>query len=350
MFTTTLDPMQFLRTTKAIMTIPDITFTSQNPSPSPIFKFAIPPDENMDTNRLFASKTILGGSKPVELSPSHEGSVGVPQVLVPRTSFNRGESSRFPSPHDGAVGAPRAFATKSFQGNTPREGAVKTSRSLASAGIPRILAPVLAPLPLAPALAPALAPLPAATNSFGSTRGKCPLDILFIVDSSGSVGEIYDKQKEFLFDLLSSIEPENQSHRVGLIQFAGAKVQKTEWSFDTYREHTQLMEAFNGVRHFTGTTYIGAALELAVQLLETRRPDVLTLVVLISDGFSQDDAVRPAEVIRSMRNVEFYAVSLSQLSNREYLRQLVKDEEKLSMDKDTSNFSNRLKSRFYCGN
>lgn len=58
--------------------------------------------------------------------------------------------------------------------------------------------------------------------------------------------------KEFLSELLLSIQPENQSHRVALIQFAGAKLQKTEWFFDSFHESTELIKAFNGVRHFTG--------------------------------------------------------------------------------------------------
>ncbi|KHJ98527.1 von Willebrand factor type A domain protein [Oesophagostomum dentatum] len=179
---------------------------------------------------------------------------------------------------------------------------------------------------------------------------NCPLDVLFVVDSSGSVGDIYLKQKEFLSELLLSIQPENKSHRVALIQFAGAKVQKTEWFFDTYHESTEIIKAFNGVRHFTGTTYIGAALELAEQLLEKRRPDVKTVVVLLSDGFSQDDAVRPAEAIRAMKNVELYAVSLSRLSNRSYLHQLVKDESKMAMDDGIDYLHNHLRSVFSCNN
>ncbi|KAK5965147.1 von Willebrand factor type A domain protein [Trichostrongylus colubriformis] len=276
MFTsTTLKPMQFLRTTRAITNIPDITFTSQNHSPS---RFPINQEEEMSKRRIHASKTVLGDSKSIPLSLSHEGEVGVPRVFVPSTAFKGVESTVFPKPHEGAVGTPRAFARKTFQGNAPRKEVVGKALPLAPAEIPRILPPVLPPLPLNRQ--------PLQNNGI---RGKCPLDILFIVDSSGSVGEIYEKQKEFLFDLLSSIEPESQSHRVGLIQFAGAKLQKTEWSFDTYQNSSELMQAFNGVRHFTGTTYIGAALESALELLESRRPDIAALVVLISDGYSDDN-------------------------------------------------------------
>lgn len=50
------------------------------------------------------------------------------------------------------------------------------------------------------------------------------MDVLFVVDSSGSVQNIYSKQKEFLLSLLAQLDVAEQN-RVGLIQFAGAKLQ-----------------------------------------------------------------------------------------------------------------------------
>uniref|UniRef100_A0A1I7X512 VWFA domain-containing protein n=1 Tax=Heterorhabditis bacteriophora TaxID=37862 RepID=A0A1I7X512_HETBA len=99
---------------------------------------------------------------------------------------------------------------------------------------------------------------------------------------------------------------------------------------------------------FKSTTYIGAALELAKNQLETRRRDNDTLVVLISDGFSQDDASRPAEKIRGMENVEFYAVSLSNLSNMNYLRHLTQNPEKVFVGAEVHLLQNNLKARLQC--
>uniref|UniRef100_A0A7E4W6U9 VWFA domain-containing protein n=1 Tax=Panagrellus redivivus TaxID=6233 RepID=A0A7E4W6U9_PANRE len=116
-----------------------------------------------------------------------------------------------------------------------------------------------------------------------NASGQCPMDVLFVVDSSGSVQKIYDEQKEYLMDIFSKAQIGDQ-HRVSLLQFAGSNVQKTEWSFDAIKESAKLMRALRQVRLITGTTYIGAALDSALQVLEKRRHNVPVIVVLISDG------------------------------------------------------------------
>ncbi|EFO26096.1 hypothetical protein LOAG_02391 [Loa loa] len=170
------------------------------------------------------------------------------------------------------------------------------------------------------------------TGSAGSiekSRGQCPREILFIVDSSGSVQRIYDQQKEYLLSLLNELQIGEGDQRVALIQFAGSSHQRVEWTFDTYKDIRDIAEALSQVRHFTGTTYIGRALENSVDVLETRRQGIPTTVILVSDGFSQDDASKPAEEIRRMPNVDFYAVSMSQLNNFEYLTKLTDDPSKV---------------------
>ncbi|VDK63673.1 unnamed protein product, partial [Onchocerca ochengi] len=147
------------------------------------------------------------------------------------------------------------------------------------------------------------------------SQGQCPREILFIVDSSGSVQRIYDQQKEYLLSLLNELHIGEGDQRVALIQFAGNSHQRVEWTFDTYKDMKDIAEAFSQVRHFTGTTYIGRALENSINVLETRRQGIPTIVILVSDGFSQDDASKPAEEIRRMPNVDFYAVSMSDLHN-----------------------------------
>ncbi|VDN26456.1 unnamed protein product [Gongylonema pulchrum] len=117
--------------------------------------------------------------------------------------------------------------------------------------------------------------------------------------------------------------------RVALVQFAGSTHQRVEWTFDTFDNARDVAEALAQVRHFTGTTYIGRALENSIGILETRRQGVPTIVILVSDGFSQDDASRPAEEIRQMSNVDFYAVSMSDLNNFDYLAKLTDDPTKV---------------------
>jgi uncharacterized protein with von Willebrand factor type A (vWA) domain len=112
----------------------------------------------------------------------------------------------------------------------------------------------------------------------------CPHDLLFLVDSSGSVQKSYEIQKAYLNDILSRIQVGNETHRVALLQFAGYRIQKTEWTYNSYADSPTLMRAVGQVRYLTGTTFIGAALNSARQILEQRRKGIPSLVILLSDG------------------------------------------------------------------
>uniref|UniRef100_A0AAF5PG94 von Willebrand factor type A domain-containing protein n=1 Tax=Wuchereria bancrofti TaxID=6293 RepID=A0AAF5PG94_WUCBA len=189
------------------------------------------------------------------------------------------------------------------------------------------------------------------TGSAGNiekSQGQCPREILFIVDSSGSVQRIYDQQKEYLLSLLNELRIGEGNQRVALIQFAGSSHQRVEWTFDTYKDIKDIAEALNQVRHFTGTTYIGRALENSIGVLETRRQGIPTTVILVSDGFSQDDASKPAEEIRRMSNVDFYVVSMSQLNNFEYLTKLTDDPSKVYVGPRSEDLKRDLLSLIHC--
>uniref|UniRef100_A0A1I7TR74 VWFA domain-containing protein n=1 Tax=Caenorhabditis tropicalis TaxID=1561998 RepID=A0A1I7TR74_9PELO len=176
---------------------------------------------------------------------------------------------------------------------------------------------------------------------------QCPMDILFVVDSSGSIARTYDTQKDYLTQLIKKVEP-SRSHRVGLIQFAGPHIQKMEWSFDTHSKNSQLLSAIRSVRHLTGTTYIGAALELSLILLDSRRKHTETTVILISDGFSQDDSTQQAKLLRQLPNVKMYAISLNKLTNTKYLTDIVGDRKNLFINDESQWFEEFFTKKLRC--
>uniref|UniRef100_A0A914Y153 VWFA domain-containing protein n=1 Tax=Panagrolaimus superbus TaxID=310955 RepID=A0A914Y153_9BILA len=184
--------------------------------------------------------------------------------------------------------------------------------------------------------------------SFSHNKGPCPMDILFLVDSSGSVQKNYDTQKQYIKEIISEAELTEKTHRVSLLQFAGSHIQKTEWTFDAFSTSSELMTALNQVRFITGTTYIGAALDSALQLLENRRPNVPIIVILVSDGFSQDDATFPAERIRMIPNIQFYSLSVSELTNTNYLAQLVGDPKHVFVSSKATELKDLLIKKLRC--
>uniref|UniRef100_A0A914EN21 VWFA domain-containing protein n=1 Tax=Acrobeloides nanus TaxID=290746 RepID=A0A914EN21_9BILA len=182
----------------------------------------------------------------------------------------------------------------------------------------------------------------------GDDKAICPMDLLFILDSSGSVQTFYEDQKKFLNEFLSVIELGENAHRVAMLQFAGNKMHKTEWPYDAYNNTMELLRAFNQMRHITGTTYIGSALNSAIRVLEGRRRDVPNIVLLLSDGFSQDDASFPASEIRRLANNQFYAVSITELSNRDYLTNLVGDADRVYVGPESEDLKNTIIDKLRC--
>uniref|UniRef100_A0A183DAJ5 VWFA domain-containing protein n=1 Tax=Gongylonema pulchrum TaxID=637853 RepID=A0A183DAJ5_9BILA len=49
-------------------------------------------------------------------------------------------------------------------------------------------------------------PLQSSIKDAERSQGHCPRELLFIVDSSGSVQKIYDQQKEYLMSLLNELQ------------------------------------------------------------------------------------------------------------------------------------------------
>ncbi|MCP9266343.1 hypothetical protein DINM_021875 [Dirofilaria immitis] len=184
------------------------------------------------------------------------------------------------------------------------------------------------------------------TDSAGNIerhQGQCPREILFIVDSSGSVQRIYDQQKEYLLSLLNELQIGEGDQRVALIQFAGSSHQRVEWTFDTYKDIKDIAEALSQGQHTSDVRW-----KNSIGVLETRRHGIPTIVILISDSFSQDDASKPAEEIRRMSNVEFYAVSMSDLHNFEYLAKLTDDPAKVYVGAQSEDLRQNLLSLIRC--
>uniref|UniRef100_A0A915BB31 VWFA domain-containing protein n=1 Tax=Parascaris univalens TaxID=6257 RepID=A0A915BB31_PARUN len=69
--------------------------------------------------------------------------------------------------------------------------------------------------------------------------------------------------------------------------------------------------AFTGLPYFSGITATGAALNLSLEALRTRRPNVPTNVVVITDGFSYDIVDGPAEELHRLPNVRTFTVTVT---------------------------------------
>lgn len=141
---------------------------------------------------------------------------------------------------------------------------------------------------------------------------KTQVDLGFLIDGSGSV-EMYGKgnfQKclEFVKSLIRAFDVSPTDTRVGAIVFSA----RSELQFDFSQFNTkQDVEAAIGRIKYPGyTTKTGVALKMAAdKLFSNVRQGVPRVLVVLTDGASHDDVVKPSEALRNT-GVMIFSVGL----------------------------------------
>ncbi|CAP28695.2 Protein CBG09096 [Caenorhabditis briggsae] len=129
-----------------------------------------------------------------------------------------------------------------------------------------------------------------------STKPRCkvfapPLDLIFILDSSGSLRDKFQDEIDIIRRILKHVTIGKTATRVMLIQFSGT--QHLEFNFEKFTDREELLAALDVLRHVSGITRIGGAFEFALQQLKTpgsglRDGTVPKIVYLLSDGRTHD--------------------------------------------------------------
>nr|XP_019955176.1 PREDICTED: collagen alpha-3(VI) chain-like [Paralichthys olivaceus] len=140
-------------------------------------------------------------------------------------------------------------------------------------------------------------------------------DVYFLVDSSWSMGqENYEHVRHFLYSLIQSL------HKVGEDRFKFALVQyntrpETEFQLNSYPTTQGVLAHIKAMSYRGGGTRTGLGLEFLIRTHLTAASGsraaegVAQVVVVLTDGRSQDDVVEPAQVLR-MAGVEVFAVGV----------------------------------------
>ncbi|XP_019627188.1 PREDICTED: collagen alpha-3(VI) chain-like [Branchiostoma belcheri] len=144
-----------------------------------------------------------------------------------------------------------------------------------------------------------IGPLPVVSSTVGDTTPPCSAvaDIVFVVDGTGSVGlENFERMKTFISQLLAFLDIGENAVRVSIVQYAVQA--RTEFFLDQYFDLQALQDAVEAIQYMGGYTKTGNAIDFATNVhFDVRngaRATVTKIVVVITDGISQDDVQRPA--------------------------------------------------------
>ncbi|NWU70126.1 COCA1 protein, partial [Pterocles burchelli] len=146
------------------------------------------------------------------------------------------------------------------------------------------------------------------TTLLGQTVcGKFKADIGFLVDESSSIGQSnFNKVKDFLFRIISyfpKIGPEGT--QVAVAQYS--EEPRAAFHFNQHRDRNSVLRAVKGLSYAGGNTKTGVygrgityMLKELFQSSKGMRPDFPHVMVLVTDGRSQDDVLPPARAAHAL--------------------------------------------------
>ena len=120
-----------------------------------------------------------------------------------------------------------------------------------------------------------------------------PVDIVFVVDNSGSVNNInYGKMMTFVEDLVLSLDVGPAATQIGCVTFANDA--KLRFFLNKYSDALDIVGELMAMRRQSGGTNTAQALQITrEQLLQSAngaRTGIAQVVIVITDGKSRDTA------------------------------------------------------------
>ncbi|XP_032355928.1 matrilin-3 isoform X10 [Etheostoma spectabile] len=152
----------------------------------------------------------------------------------------------------------------------------------------------------------------------GATRANCrnrPIDLVFIIDSSRSVRPAeFEKAKEFLQDMVESLEIGSDATRVGLVNYASTV--QIEFQLKTYFAKSALKNALARVEPLASGTMTGMAIKTAMEKAFTAEAgaragsaNIAKVAIIVTDGRPQDQVEDVSAAARAS-GIEIYAVGV----------------------------------------
>jgi len=140
------------------------------------------------------------------------------------------------------------------------------------------------------------------------------MDVVFLLDSSGSLGgQGFKQEKDFIQSFVSKLELGLNGSRVALVQFSTTA--KLRMSFQDLQAQAAFKSVLDRLHFDAGDTNIHAALITATPLFDTKRFQVPQVVILVTDGVHNDRLSRgispgvPAKKLKE-KGVIIYAVGI----------------------------------------
>ncbi|XP_067891970.1 collagen alpha-3(VI) chain-like [Heterodontus francisci] len=135
-------------------------------------------------------------------------------------------------------------------------------------------------------------------------------DIVFLVDASWSIGqENFQSVREFLFRVIKAFDIGGNRFRFGLVQYS--EKPQTEFHLNTYFTKQDILFHIWNMSYKGGGTKTGLALEYLIKDQLTKangnraEQGVPQIIIVLTDGQSQDDVIPPSASLKSADAIIF---------------------------------------------
>ncbi|CAK5083660.1 unnamed protein product [Meloidogyne enterolobii] len=180
----------------------------------------------------------------------------------------------------------------------------------------------------------------------------CKSDLIFVIDTSQSVEEEFREQLDLVLELISRLP--NKNFENGNIQIGAVSFHRNSllhFSIGEIKEKNKIFEAISNIQHTGGSTSAVSGINLALELIEKkRRFDARQIIVLVSDGNSQDpwgDVVATAGRLQ-VSGIEVFAVTVSHDHFFRELELLAGNEMKVYINDRTKQFFEDIEKILIC--
>ena len=157
-------------------------------------------------------------------------------------------------------------------------------------------------------------------------------DIGFIVDSSGSIGSHYGKEKSFVKKVAEKIGISLSGTRAGVVLFSYKAILKVK--LNQYNNTADFNRAVDNLEHLRYKTRTGLALTVALEQLFTipngMRANVPNVLILLTDGKANDKQV-VATAVRRIRKagIKLVVIGIGASVSRPELLEIVEKSDHL---------------------
>ncbi|CAJ0567654.1 unnamed protein product, partial [Mesorhabditis spiculigera] len=175
----------------------------------------------------------------------------------------------------------------------------------------------------------------------------CLLDVLVVLDASGSVVETFMREKQLVSDILNTLRIGPNNARVAVVKFAAEGKVRRVWGFDDVQQKTAILRALHSTPFSSGTTAAHSALQRAISEYSSARgarPGRATpIAIVFTDGFAQKSiGSEAAQLQRLIPNTFAVAINQNQRINRDVLETIAGSRSRVFTDEDIQRFLDTL--------